>query len=244
MKKEPIIEFKNVSKKFGDQPVLNNISFSVMENEIFGLLGRSGAGKTTLLHILLGLVKKDKGIILYRGQKIRPDKFFTKKKIGFAPQEASFYPKLSVQENLWYYGRMYEVKPKILEHRIIELLRLFNLEHARKKKASKLSGGMKRRLDLAISLIHNPDVIILDEPTTGLDVILSKQVWELINRIKNAGKTVIISTHVLHEVQKNCTSIGIISEGTFYPQTDLYSFARKNNAKTLEEMFIKFFEKK
>ncbi len=242
MKKEAILEFKGISKKFGKQTVLSNVSFSIYENEIFGLLGRSGAGKTTLLHILLGLVEEDKGVILYKGRKIRPNSFAMKKKIGFAAQDTSFYPKLSVEENLWYYGRMYDVKRKVLKERITRLLELFSLQRARKVSASKLSGGMKRRLDLAICLIHDPDIIILDEPTTGLDIILSDQIWDMIKRIKEVGKTVIISSHILHQMQQHCTTFGILDQGMFYDHKGLYSFAKKHKIKSLERLFVKFLQ--
>lgn len=240
MKKEAVLEFKGIRKKFGDHLVLSDVSFSIGENDIFGLLGRSGAGKTTLLHILLGLLEEDKGIILYNGKKIRPSNFSMKKKIGFAAQETSFYPKLSVYENLLYYGRMYGVKSKVLKHRIKRLLELFDLEKARKVTAMKLSGGMKRRLDLAISLVHDPDIVILDEPTTGLDVILSNQIWELIKRIKEVGKTVIVSSHILTQIQQHCTAFGILDKGMFFDHAGLYAFAKKHKIESLEDLFVKF----
>ena len=159
-----IIEFKEVTIGFNGKIFLENVNLTIHENKILGLVGRSGSGKTTLFRLFLGVYCPNNGKILYKGKKV--DKKI-KEKVGFASQENSFYPRLTVEENIAYFGSMYNLPVKEIKIRADRLLELMALESARKTRANNLSGGMKRRLDLAIALVHDPDVLILDEPTDG-----------------------------------------------------------------------------
>jgi ABC-2 type transport system ATP-binding protein len=215
MEKLPLIEFSGVTKSFGKRKIISDISFRIDKGDIFGLLGRSGSGKTTLLKMLLGSIRPDSGKILFRGKNITGDSFFLRKIIGLTTQENSFYDKLTVYENMIYYSRLYDVSlPKQgLESRIRNILKEVELEGSSKTVSEKLSGGMKRRLDFAISLVHDPELLILDEPTTGLDPILVNQFWEIIRRFSKNGKTILVISHIFPEVKANCNRAGILDKG-------------------------------
>jgi ABC-2 type transport system ATP-binding protein len=211
--KAPLIEIKNLTKEFNGKQVLSNISFNIMPGQIFGIIGQSGAGKTTLMRTLVGFYKADKGSIIFRGKNIRDDIKYIRSIFGFCTQENAFYEELTVMENMRYFGRLYGLQNKLIEERIEELLKLVELFEHRNKLATEISGGMKRRLDLACALIHRPHVLILDEPTTGLDPLLKKHMWTLIKRINQIGTTIVISTHLMEEVEVLCNDVAIISNG-------------------------------
>jgi ABC-2 type transport system ATP-binding protein len=226
----PIIEFIEVSKLFNDKIVLDNVNLKIKENQLLGLVGISGAGKTTLFRLLLQLYEPDKGKIEYKGKKITTD---FKQVVGFASQEGSFYPKLTIMENLEYFGKMYGLKKETLIENANSILETIGLVESINKRADKLSGGMKRRLDFAIALIHNPQIIIFDEPTTGLDVIIKDDIWALINKIHKLGKTIIISSHNLVELEQNCQKIIFVKEG----QVSIIDHKLKSRKKSLEKLF-------
>ncbi|MBI4146691.1 ABC transporter ATP-binding protein [Candidatus Woesearchaeota archaeon] len=223
-----IMQLCDVSLRFGSKHVLSNVNLSINQGTLLGLVGRSGAGKTTLLRVLTGMIAPSSGKVFL------PNRASLKKMVGFASQEYSFYPQLSVVENLWYFGRMYGLSSRVISSRIKELLVLMQLEEARHRIASKLSGGMKRRLDIALALIHDPPILVLDEPTTGLDVFLQEMVWSLIHRIHALGKTVIISSHDLRELEKWCTELVIVSNGKLIGGQELKSL---KGARQLEVVF-------
>lgn len=227
---QPIIEFKGVSKHFKKKTVLDNVNFAIEDDEIIGLVGRSGAGKTTLFRLFLGIYKPSSGEIFFQGKKITSK---IKKDVGFASQENSFYLTLTVEENLRYFGMVYNLPSKEVKKRIGKLLKLMQLEGARKTKAMNLSGGMKRRLGLAIALIHDPSILILDEPTTGLDIIIGENIWNLIMKINKLGKTVIVSSHNLTEIEKYCTAIAFISKGQVTEWKELQKLKKKCRLSTL-----------
>lgn len=212
-KKETILEFKDIKKSFGTNDVLKGITFTIKEGELFGLIGRSGAGKTTLLNILIGYYKTDSGNIFYQERDISQSVNEIRKIFGFATQDSCFYEELSLKDNLEYFGKMYGLSKKEITDRTRQLLDLVELSEYENKEAGTLSGGMKRRLDIAISLIHKPKVLILDEPTTGLDPILRKGIWQLVKRINMQGTTIIMSSHLLDEMEYLCTNVAMIKSG-------------------------------
>ncbi len=211
---EPLIEFRNVYKSFGKNDVLKNINLQIYEDELFGIIGVSGAGKTTLLRALIGFYKIDKGQVFYKGKDIHKNLKEIRRIFGFASQDNCFYYKLKVQENLEYFGRLYGLSSKEIKERSDELLKLVELDKARHRIAGDLSGGMKRRVDLACAMMHNPKILILDEPSEGLDPLLRKHMLELIQKINKRGTTIIICSHLLSEIETICTKIGIINQGT------------------------------
>lgn len=213
MLNQPVIRFSNVSKKLDNKLVLKNISFEIYETEIFGLIGPSGSGKTTLLRSLIGFYKADSGDIIFKNQNITKNVDQIKKIFGFATQDNCFYEELTLLENLRYFGKLYFLSSKEIEERSEYLLRMVGLYESKDKEAGELSGGMKRRLDLACSLIHDPEILIMDEPTTGLDPITRKQIWRLIKTISASGTTIILSSHLLDEIEMLCSRVGVLSCG-------------------------------
>jgi ABC-2 type transport system ATP-binding protein len=230
--KEPIIRLNKVTVRYGSYTVFEDTSLDIYQGDLFGIVGLSGSGKTTLLNTIIGVVVPQEGEILFRmEEKAKPKKggkadektlisykplsknLLTIRKIfGFAAQEPSFYPKLTLRENLEYFASMYDLKDNVRKNNIKTVLELVNLEAFSDLLSDQLSGGMKKRLDIACALIQNPDVLILDEPTSDLDPLLRMQMWDLIKKINKNGTTIIISSHFLNEMEKLCTRIGIINQ--------------------------------
>jgi len=224
MAMEPLIQVKNLTVRFGKSLVLDNINVDINKGEIFGVVGLSGSGKTTLLNTLIGFLEPSSGEVLYKieqkgkkGKKQEPEfrpvlknLLKVRQVFGFAAQEPSYYPQLTVMENLQYFSSMYSL-PKAVRNKNTEtVLELVGLGYSKKLLADKLSGGMQKRLDIACSLVHNPEVLILDEPTADLDPILRGQMWELIKRINKKGTTIAIASHFLNDMETFCTRIGIL----------------------------------
>ena len=207
-----IISFENITKRFGDNLILNDITFSIEKNELFGIVGRSGSGKSTLLKILAGFYHPASGKVYFNGNNMTKKPAELKKAIGFATQEDAFYHDLSVFENMQYYCRIYGIGGHIDDY-IKGLLRSVELEGKENTISKNLSGGMKRRLDIAISLVNDPEIIVMDEPTSNLDPILRKDVWGIIKSIRNLGKTIIVASHNFEEVSTNCSHAGVLFDG-------------------------------
>ena len=207
------IEVKGITKEFGKAVVLENISLNIPPRKIYGIIGESGSGKTTLLKTLIGYWKPDDGEVLYEGRNLEKDIKFIKQMVGFATQDNCVYPKLSVRENLEYFGAMSNVPNATLQRNIDKILDLVELKHEDNKLADELSGGMQRRLDIACALIHNPKILILDEPTEDLDPLLRRDIMGLIKKINENDTTVIITSHLLDETDSLCDEIAILHNG-------------------------------
>ncbi|HII14960.1 MAG TPA: ABC transporter ATP-binding protein [Nanoarchaeota archaeon] len=213
MEEEAIIKIENLSKNFGAKQVLNKINLSIPKGSYFGIIGLSGSGKTTLLNILVGYWKQNSGKILFEGKEIKHKKAVIHANFGFATQSISVYPLLTVKENLAYFGRLYGMDSERIKKRTKALLDLMDLSDAENLLAKELSTGMTRRLDIACSLIHNPKVLILDEPTEDLDPVLRKEMLALIKKINDQGKTILMTSHMLDEVEVVCSNIAILHNG-------------------------------
>lgn len=199
-----LLSIDGLSKSFRSSKILSLVNFKIYENEIVALIGESGSGKSTLIKILLGYFKTDSGEITYKYRRINKQRRIFSKIVGFVSQDNSFYENLTVVENLIFYSKMHNITRKERNYRVEYLLNLVDLRLSRNIICSKLSGGMKRRLEFAIALIHDPKVIILDEPFTGLDIGLRNELWKVLEVIRGTGVTIIISTHLLSYVQKHC----------------------------------------
>jgi ABC-2 type transport system ATP-binding protein len=213
MGKEDFIYFDHVTKDFGKRSILDNLTLSIPSEGIMGIMGLSGCGKTTLLNVLVGFWKPSKGRVFYNGIDIYGNKRVMDQMFGFATQAGSVYPKLTVEENLCYFGRMYNMRKKDIDDRIEELLPLIGLQDSRLELAENLSTGMFRRLDIACSMVHNPKVLLLDEPTGNLDPVLRKRLMALIKKINDHGTKVIVTSHLLGEVEKICDTLAILHKG-------------------------------
>ncbi len=223
MQDQEILKVMGLSKAFGSKQVLKDVNFSVKHSELFGLIGLSGVGKTTLLQLMMGILPADEGNVYFRPEHLlkvsETDPVFksvfresmaVKKIFGFAAQEPSFYPELTVKENLFYFGSLYGLSEDIIRSNIKTVLKLVGLEGEEKTIGSNLSGGMQKRLDIACAIIHDPDILMLDEPTADLDPVLREQMWELIKRINSTGTTVIVASHFLNEIERYCDRLAII----------------------------------
>jgi|GEM_PF-42437 len=212
---------RDVCKRYGNREVLSGINLEVRKGEILGLIGASGAGKTTLLHMLVGFIPSTSGDILFHAYtakgviecNVLEHQHLVNRSYGFASQQPSFYEKLTVSENLHYFGTMYGLSSDAIEKNAEVLLRLMELKASAHLLAEHLSGGMKRRLDIACALIHNPQVLIMDEPTADLDPVLRTHIWEVVKRINARGTTIILSSHHLNELDALCNRIGILKDG-------------------------------
>lgn len=213
MEEKRYIEIDNLIKRFGKKLVLDRVNLKIGVGEFFGIIGLSGCGKTTLLNIIIGFWKPTIGRITYDGQNIFKHKNYFNQRQGFATQAGSVYPNLTVEENLSYFGRMYNMRRHDIKRRSEILLDLVDLTGANKVQAKDLSTGMQRRLDIACAMIHNPEVLILDEPTEDLDPVLRKELLALLKKINENGTTIIMTSHLLSDLETVCDKIAILHKG-------------------------------
>lgn len=205
-----MIEIKNLIKSYGNKLVLNRLTFSIAKNSIYGLLGPNGSGKTTTINILSNLLDADEGTIIIVGS---PSSNKRKSLIGVVPQEISVYQDLTCRENLQFFARIYGLQGSNKSYRINKLIQMFNLAEYENTKVSKLSGGWRRRVNIAVALVHSPTILIMDEPTAGLDVEARHELWELIKSLKANGVSILLTTHQLDEAERLCSRIGILQNG-------------------------------
>ncbi len=209
-----IIEVKNIGKRFDDKLVLDNISFSIEEGDIFGLIGPNGAGKSTLINIMTGLLDANTGNITIGGFDVKKESIKAKEFLGLVPQELALMETISAYDNLEFFGSLYGLKGKHLKERIYYALNITGLTEKRKDKVKKFSGGMKRRLNLAAAIMHEPKILILDEPTVGIDPQSRNHIFEFIKGVnKEKNTTILYTSHYMEEVEYLCNNIFIIDEG-------------------------------
>jgi len=233
------IEIRNLSKIFkGNIKAVNNISFDVENDIIFGFLGPNGAGKTTTIKMLTGLIQPTEGTANIQGKDIRTQIVEIKKIIGIVTESSNLYDELSVFDNLRFVGQLYGVSHIRLEKRITELLKRFDLESKRKAKFFTLSKGMKRKINIAAALIHSPQILFLDEPTTGLDVLSARNLRSMIKELKTLGVTIFLTTHYIEEAEQLCDRVAIIVNGTIKTVDTPRNLIKITNSKNLEEAFI------
>jgi ABC-2 type transport system ATP-binding protein len=205
-----MLEIHHLCKAYGKRQVLNNLCLQIPAGEVYGLIGSNGAGKTTTINILCNLLQFDSGKVEIAGCKISAE---TKRLIGVVPQENLMYKNLTCAENLNFFARIYGLSGAERKQRVRECLILVNLLDRANSVVENLSGGMQRRLSMALALVHHPKLVILDEPTTGLDVEARYEIWELIRNLQQQQITVLLTTHLLEEAERLCQRIGILKNG-------------------------------
>ncbi|VTR94245.1 antibiotic abc transporter atp-binding protein : ABC transporter-like protein OS=Bacillus sp. 1NLA3E GN=B1NLA3E_04635 PE=3 SV=1: ABC_tran [Gemmata massiliana] len=211
---DAVLEVTDIRKQYGETVALNGVSLTVQRGEVFGLLGPNGAGKTTLLSIAAGLTRADSGSVKLFGEPFTRDTRSLRHLVGIGTQDLSIYPDLTARENLRFFGKLYGKGGKTLESRVDEMLGAVGLTDRANDRAGTFSGGMKRRLNLAVAVVHAPKLLILDEPTTGVDPQSRNHIFEQVKALSAAGLTVIYTSHYMEEVQTLCKRIAVIDNGT------------------------------
>jgi len=233
-----MISVSNLTKSYGAAPALRGISFDIKQGEFFGLLGPNGAGKTTTISIMSTLLEPDSGEVKIAGFELRTNPMDCKKIIGVVPQEIALYNELSAYDNLMFWGGLYSVNTTDLKIRIDETLKLFGLYDRRKDKVKTYSGGMKRRINIASALLHEPKVLFMDEPTVGIDPQSRNLIFEVVEKLHHAGMTIVYTTHYMEEAERFCDRIGIIDSGQIIAQGTLDEL--KSLSKISETIVISF----
>ncbi len=218
-----MLEVRKICKSYGKKQVLQDLSFTIQSGEVYGLLGPNGAGKTTTISILCGLIQADRGTVTMNGQNSSASTRFL---IGVAPQDNIFYKSLTCEENLRFFGNLYGLSDTICRKQANYCLELVGLSDRAKSIADTLSGGMQRRLSMAIALVHQPQLVVLDEPTTGLDIEARYEIWELIRNLRSQDTAILLTTHMLDEAERLCQRIGIIKQGTLLAEGNLEELRR------------------
>ncbi len=210
---EPVLEARCLKKNYGDFTAVDNISFHLNRGELFGFLGPNGAGKTTTINMLIGMAKISGGSVRYKGEDLTADIKKAQSMIGVVADESNLYDEMSGHENLCFCGALYGLPKSVRESRAAGLLDLFQLADAGRKKFAAYSKGMKRKLTIAAALVHEPEILFLDEPTTGIDVASVRQIRSLIKKLNGQGTAVFMTTHYIDEAERLCDRVAFINKG-------------------------------
>ncbi|KAA0548434.1 ABC transporter ATP-binding protein [Bacillus sp. BGMRC 2118] len=229
------IRVSKVSKSFDQKQVIKDITFTIPSEEICCLLGPSGSGKTSLIRLMIGAITADQGTIQF--EDVQMPNMNMLKEVGFMPQNDALYDDLSAEANLQFFGGLYKIEKRKLEKRIDEVLSIVDLIEHRKKLVKHFSGGMKKRLSLAAAILHSPKVLFLDEPTVGIDPVLRRKIWDQFQVIKNAGATIVVSTHVMDEVTE-CDKAALIYNGSLIEYDAVANLLKKTENGRVEELFF------
>lgn len=230
--KRNVLEITNLKKKYADTHVVNISKMTFEKGKMIGVLGPNGAGKSTLIKILMGLTQFDNGEVLYNG-----NTNLQKEILGLVPQDLALYMELNAYENLTFFGSLYNNKEQDLKQTVKQMIRKIGLEDKAKKTIKTYSGGMKRRVNIGAALIHDPEIIFMDEPTVGIDPQSRNKIYEIIEELKKAEKTIIYTTHYMEEVEKMCDYIYILDEGEIIKEGDLSTLLKQINNGVIEVVF-------
>ena len=236
----PIIQIDDLHKTYkgASHPSVSGLTLSVEKGAFFGLLGPNGAGKTTTLSILCGLRSFDKGTITINGMSLKKNLPRIKPLIGVVPQDIALYPELTTDENLRFVGNIYALPEKLLNERIDYYLQIFGLTSHRQKKAGYLSGGMKRQVNLIAALLHQPDILILDEPTVGVDVQSRQIIVANLQRLNREGITIVYTSHDMHEAEQLCSFVSLMNKGKVVCEGIPSELISNECVVSLEQLFI------
>ena len=235
---KPIITTHNLTKRFGNFTAVDHINLEIMEGEIFGFLGPNGAGKTTTIRMLTTLSEASEGRAEVGGYDLRTQADEVRRRIGLVAEKLILYPRLSAVENLMFFGELYGMNRAELRARIAELLRMVRLENFKDTSVGAYSSGMRQRLNIIRGLLHDPDILFLDEPTALLDPQSVRFVHDLVKALNADGKTIIITTHIMEEADELSHRVGIIDNGKMIAVDSVAALKSKFNCETLEEVFL------
>ncbi len=235
------LEITNFTKRYGKTVAVDSISLSVKPGEFFGFLGPNGAGKSTTIHCITGIARFTEGTISVFGHDVNQDYREARKKIGLSPQEFNIDIFAPIRKILWYVGGFYGMSREERKKRTEEMIKVFELEKHAEKQFRQLSGGLKRRVMLARAMMHDPQLLILDEPTAGVDVELRHELWDYLRKINEAGKTILFTSHYLEEVERLCNRIAIIYEGKIVAVGDKSEFVKEGS--NLEKKYLELTRK-
>jgi ABC-2 type transport system ATP-binding protein len=231
-----IIQLNGLSKSFGSQEVLKSVSLNIQKGDIYGLLGPSGSGKTTLIKLMIGLETPSTGSVTFKGNKLKANELYPS--IGYMAQSDALYDELTAKENLSFMASLYGLKKAERKEQIEKVMTTVDLLDHLYKPVHQYSGGMKRRLSLAIALLHDPEVLFLDEPTVGIDPVLRKEIWDSFHRLKEEGRTLVITTHVMDEAER-CDRLGLLSHGEIISSDTPDAIKETYGVTSIEEVFLK-----
>jgi ABC-2 type transport system ATP-binding protein len=232
------IKIENLSKRFGEVTALDGLSLDIEEGEIFGLLGPNGAGKSTTINILSGILRPTSGSAYVSGHNVAEDPGSVKTLIGVCPQHSAYFKYLTGRENIKLFGDLHGMPKALLEERSSYLIEGLGLSEAADRKASGYSGGMVRRVNLAMALLNDPEIAFLDEPTVGMDPQSRRATWDFIEEFRQSGKTVILTTHYIEEAEELADRVGIIDHGVLIALDTPHALMEVNGGDNLEDVFI------
>jgi len=232
-----MLELRGITKKYQVFPAVNDVSFEVNPSEILGYLGPNGAGKTTTIRMLAALLEPTEGSIYYSGKNIKSNLYEYKKRIGYVPEEAEIYPHLSAYDYLLMVGRLRDIPEKILNEKIERFMSLFSLAEDMDSAISSYSKGMVQKVLLASALLHNPDILLLDEPLSGLDVETSLIIKDLVQKLSREGKIIFYCSHILEVVEKVCSKVIIIHKGKIVANDSVENLRNLMKLPSLEKIF-------
>jgi ABC-2 type transport system ATP-binding protein len=221
-----LVELKNISKVYDGRAVVDSLNLCIPKGVCYGLLGPNGAGKSTTISILTGIVLADKGNVLFNGEPVDLGSGANRRLFGYVPQELALYEDLSAIDNLNFFGSLYDLDPSLLAERIKQVVAIAGLEERLKGPVRQFSGGMKRRLNIALSLLHDPDLLILDEPTVGVDPQSRNLIFEALEQLIQQGKTILYTTHYMEEIERLCSRVAIMDNGHLIADDSLEAVMR------------------
>ncbi|CEN83548.1 ABC transporter ATP-binding protein [Paraclostridium sordellii] len=236
-----ILEINSLRKTFGEKTVVNGLSFKVNEGEILGFLGPNGAGKSTTISMITTILDFDEGKVLFEGREVNSDDNDFKKILGYVPQNIALFNDLSAYENVKFFGSLYGLKGSYLNNRVNETLELVGLYDRKNDYPDSFSGGMKRRLNIACSIVHKPKILIMDEPTVGIDPQSRNNILEVVKSLRDEGTTIIYTSHYMEEVEAICNRIIILDNGQiveFGYKDEIKTKYRSKGLNNLEEIFL------
>jgi ABC-2 type transport system ATP-binding protein len=235
----PLIELHDLCKKYGTKCAVSNVNLSVFGGEVFGFLGPNGAGKTTTIKMIVGLLQPTSGLVKVAGYDIQNQPLQAKISSGYVPDTPNLYSKLSARELLQFVGDLYSMEPRKINHRIEELLRLFSLYDVSDNLIDSYSHGMQQKVSLAAALMHDPKVLVLDEPTVGLDPKSARLIKDVVQQMADRGSAVFVTTHILEIAERMCDRIGIINNGKLVAVGTMEELRAMQNGETsLEDIFL------